>query len=291
MKRILIVILVASVFLAACAVVPADRRGPGLGGVVIAPILPSVVVLNADPYYFYGDFHYFFDNNRWYYSRSKRGPWTELPWDHYPRETRYRGKNWKYGRDYDDRGPISVKVFIAPVLPPVVVLEKAPYYSYRDFQYFYNNNRWYYSKSKNGPWTELPRDHYPKETRYKGKNWKHDQDRGDHNRDVHDHGDRENDNRGRGPAKIIIAPVLPPVVVLGKEPYYFYRDFQYFYNNNHWYYSKSKNGPWTELPRDHYPKETRYKGKNWKHDRDRDDHDHDRQDQDRDDRRYDNQRR
>ena len=198
MKRILIVILIASALLAACAVVPADRRGPGPGGVVIAPVLPSVVVLDADPYYFYGNFQYFFDNDRWYYSRSRRGPWTELPWDHYPRETRYRGKSWKYGRDYNERGPISVGVVIAPILPSVVVMQKEPYYSYRNFQYFYNNNRWYYSKSKKGPWTELPRDHYPKETRFRGKSWKYDQDRDDHERNVHDRDQQDRDRGDRG---------------------------------------------------------------------------------------------
>ena len=281
MKKILIAMLIAAALLAACAVVPADRHGTSPGGVVIVPVLPSVVVLDAGPYYFYADFHYFFENERWYYSRSRRGPWTELPWDHYPRETRYRGKNWKYGRNYDERGPISVGVVIAPKLPLIVMLDADPYYFYGDFHYFFENERWYYSGSRGGPWTELPRDRYPKETRYRGRSWIYDRDR---------------DNRGRGPAMIVIAPALPPVVVLEREPYYFYGNFHYAYDDNRWYYSKSKNGPWSELPRDRYPKETRYRGRSWRHDHGRDDDDRDnrdryRRDRDRDDQGDDYQRR
>jgi len=111
MKRISILVIIVVALLTACAIVPAGRHGHGSGEVVIAPVLPSIVVLEAEPYYFYSNFFYYYTNYRWYYSRSKRGPWAGLPRDRYPRETRYRGKSSKHdrgrdynrGRDYDDR--------------------------------------------------------------------------------------------------------------------------------------------------------------------------------------------
>lgn len=97
--------LIAVSLLAACMVVPTDRRGYGSGGVMVAPLLPQVVVLDVEPFYFYSDFVYHYTNDRWYYSQSRRGPWAELPRDRYPREVRYKGKGGKHGRDrnYDQR--------------------------------------------------------------------------------------------------------------------------------------------------------------------------------------------
>ena len=94
MKRILIATLIGVSLLTACAVVPVGRRGhgPGVSGAVVVPILPSVVVLGAEPYYTHGGYHYHYRNNNWYYSRSRSGPWVDLPRNHYPREVRFQGR-------------------------------------------------------------------------------------------------------------------------------------------------------------------------------------------------------
>ena len=61
---------------------------------------------------------------------------------------------------------------------------------------------------------------------------------------------------GRG---MVVAPALPLTVELGVEPYYYQSGYYYFYDNNRWRYSNSRSGPWEDLPRSHYPKETRFK--------------------------------
>ena len=63
-----------------------------------------------------------------------------------------------------------------------------------------------------------------------------------------------------GPPGMVVAPALPAVVELGPDPYYYQRGYYYYYDNNRWRYSNSRSGPWADLPRSHYPKETRYKG-------------------------------
>lgn len=107
MKRLLIPTLLAVSLLTACAVVPGGR-GHGPDGVMIVPLLPPVVVLDVEPFYFYSGFHYHYLNDRWYYSRSRSGPWTDLPRDHYPNEVRFKGRDRDRdrGRDrhHDGRG-------------------------------------------------------------------------------------------------------------------------------------------------------------------------------------------
>jgi hypothetical protein len=83
--------------------------------------------------------------------------------------------------------------------------------------------------------------------------------------------------------RVVVAPPLPVIVELDTEPYYHYRGYYYYYDNQYWRYSTSRSGPWVELPRSHYPKETRFKGH--RHGRDRHDDDRDRRDYERD--RYD----
>lgn len=56
-----------------------------------------------------------------------------------------------------------------------------------------------------------------------------------------------------------VAPALPLVVELGVEPYYYQQGYHYHYENNVWRYSNSRSGPWADLPRSHYPRETRFK--------------------------------
>ena len=71
-------------------------------------------------------------------------------------------------------------------------------------------------------------------------------------------------NRGEG---AVVVPFLPPVVVFDEEPYYFHEGFQYHYLNGSWYYAHARNGPWTVLPRDHYPREIRFKNTDRERDR------------------------
>jgi len=100
MKRILISTLIALSLLTACTIVPEGGRDRRSGGVVIAPLLPSVVVLD-EPYYFYSGFHYHYTNDRWYYAQSRRGPWAELPRDRYPKEVRHKRNHGNRDRDRD----------------------------------------------------------------------------------------------------------------------------------------------------------------------------------------------
>ncbi len=78
-----------ALLLTACVVTP-QEGGPG---VVVAPALPVVVELGAEPYYFHGGFYYYYQNNGWSYSSSRTGPWRALPRDRYPREVRYQNQH------------------------------------------------------------------------------------------------------------------------------------------------------------------------------------------------------
>lgn len=101
MKRTLVSAFFLLSLLAACVVVPGGRHG----GAVLVPLLPPLVVLDAEPYYFQGGFHYHYTDGSWVYSTSRSGPWLDLPRDHYPKEVRYRGKGdpGERGRDHDER--------------------------------------------------------------------------------------------------------------------------------------------------------------------------------------------
>jgi len=105
MKKTWLLSIIALALSTACVVVPAGRRGE-----VVVPFLPPLVVLGAEPYYFHGGFYYHYSNNNWYYSKSRSGPWTDLPRDHYPKEVRHKGREQREergrGRDRreEDRG-------------------------------------------------------------------------------------------------------------------------------------------------------------------------------------------
>jgi hypothetical protein len=89
-------------------------------------------------------------------------------------------------------GPGGYGVEVAPALPAVVVLDAGPYYYQSGYYYYYQGNRWQYSRARNGPWTELPRSHWPKEVRHGGGN------RNDRGRDGDDRGgDPRHDHEGR----------------------------------------------------------------------------------------------
>jgi len=141
-------------------------------------------------------------------------------------------------------------VRVVPPLPALVVLETEPYYVCQGFHYYYRDNRWFYAQSRGGPWVTLPRDCYPRETRYRNSGL------------VYGHDVRPG-------LQVFVAPPLPPIVVFDTAPYYVYQGCHYHYRDNGWFYSRSKDGPWTTLPRDRYPKEIRHTdGRRW------DDHGH-----------------
>ncbi len=87
MKKTVPAALFAAFLLAACVVRPGYRGEP-----VIVPILPPLVVLGMEPYYFHGGYHYHYRDDRWFYSTSRGGPWTDLPRDRWPKETRFDGE-------------------------------------------------------------------------------------------------------------------------------------------------------------------------------------------------------
>ena len=99
MKRILISTLIVGSLLTACVVVPGGGPGHRSDRVMIAPFLPAVVVLDVEPYYFYGDFHYHYTSDSWYYSKSRRGPWVALPRDRYPREVKFKRHERRHDRN------------------------------------------------------------------------------------------------------------------------------------------------------------------------------------------------
>jgi hypothetical protein len=103
MNRMLYVALLTAPLLTACIVEPANR-GPGF---IVAPALPLIVELGAEPYYYQSGYHYYYHNDRWSYSNARTGPWIDLPRDRYPREIRYRDHSDGRGRgpDSHDRGP------------------------------------------------------------------------------------------------------------------------------------------------------------------------------------------
>lgn len=97
MYRMLILAPLTALILSACVVAPADHPHR----VVVAPALPVIVELDAEPYYFQHGYYYYYDNSHWRYSNSRSGPWTDLPRSHYPKETRFKGRGDGRGRGHD----------------------------------------------------------------------------------------------------------------------------------------------------------------------------------------------
>lgn len=91
MSKILYVVPLATLLLASCVVVP-DHHGE----VVVAPALPVIVELGAEPYYYHGGYHYYYHRDHWSYSHSRTGPWIALPRDRYPREVRHHGRHGEH---------------------------------------------------------------------------------------------------------------------------------------------------------------------------------------------------
>lgn len=95
MKRLsymLLVSIFSMTMLSSCIV----SSGRGGVGVLLPPPLPVIVELGAEPYYSYQGYQYYYNDNRWQYSRDRRGQWSDLPRSHWPKEIRRGGG---HGRD------------------------------------------------------------------------------------------------------------------------------------------------------------------------------------------------
>ncbi len=102
MKHLVLVALCVLFMLTGCVIAPAP---PGYE-VEVAPPLPPVVELGVEPYYFHGGYYYFYDHDQWRYSRSRGGPWRELPRSHWPKEIRRQGGEHRGGEhmhEHEDR--------------------------------------------------------------------------------------------------------------------------------------------------------------------------------------------
>ncbi|MBP1772218.1 MAG: putative transcription termination factor [Holophagaceae bacterium] len=62
-------------------------------------------------------------------------------------------------------------VEVIPILPTIVEVDSDNYYAHGGYHYFHTNDRWYYASQRDGERRELPRSHWPKETRHRG--WDH----------------------------------------------------------------------------------------------------------------------
>lgn len=89
-----------------------------------------------------------------------------------------------YYVDYSGTYESGPAVVEAPILPPEVILESRPYYVFRGYYYYWDNDRdfWLYSRSNRGPWYQLPRTHYPERFQYRGQ-WHEGRGRGGGDRD------------------------------------------------------------------------------------------------------------
>ncbi len=96
MKHLVLVALCAALMLTACVIAPAP---PGYE-VEVAPPLPPVIDLGVEPYYYHSGYYYFYDHDYWRYSRSKSGPWQELPRSHWPKEIRRHGGEEHRGGEF-----------------------------------------------------------------------------------------------------------------------------------------------------------------------------------------------
>ena len=59
---------------------------------------------------------------------------------------------------------------------------------------------------------------------------------------------------------LVIVPTLPTTIEIEADQPYYQDGYYYSYRNEVWFYSSSQGGPWNRLPRDHYPREVRYRG-------------------------------
>lgn len=63
---------------------------------------------------------------------------------------------------------------IIPILPAIVEVDSDSYYTHGGYHYFYTDDRWYYAETRDGRRMDLPRSHWPRETRRRGGgSWHH----------------------------------------------------------------------------------------------------------------------
>ncbi len=58
---------------------------------------------------------------------------------------------------------------IIPFLPTIVEVDVDNHYAHNGYHYFHTNDRWYYASTRDGDRRELPRDHWPRETRHRDR--------------------------------------------------------------------------------------------------------------------------
>ena len=100
--------LLAGLFVPLTIVLAGCMTGSGTRSerVTSVPPLPELVVLGTEPYYVRDGYHYYYKNDTWFYSRSTRGPWKDLPKGHYPKEVKFsdRGPERDGGLNPDHKG-------------------------------------------------------------------------------------------------------------------------------------------------------------------------------------------
>jgi hypothetical protein len=88
MKKVLFGVLILAFLVTGCSI---GLMGGRHGGLIIVPVLPVTVELDADDYYYQNGYYYMYRDNIWFYSEYRQGPWIRLPRSHYPKEVHYRG--------------------------------------------------------------------------------------------------------------------------------------------------------------------------------------------------------
>ena len=88
---------------------------------------------------------------------------------------------------------------------------------------------------------------------------------------------------GRHGGEMAIVPALPVTLEIEADQPYYQDGYYYSQRGDEWFYSQSQQGPWSPLPRSHYPREVRYKhhDNNGDNGRGHDEHGHDDQDRNR----------
>lgn len=89
MRHPFFILASSGLLLTACMTACMVESRPG-GRVEAVPVLPEVVTVGPDGYFFHNGHHYFYDHDRWYHADSREGARRELPRSNWPRETHRR---------------------------------------------------------------------------------------------------------------------------------------------------------------------------------------------------------
>ena len=87
LSRLVLISLFVVFMLTAC-IVPSRHGGVD---VLLPPPLPMVIDLGPDRYYHQNGYNYYYQGDRWQYSKDRDGSRSDLPRSHWPREIRQRG--------------------------------------------------------------------------------------------------------------------------------------------------------------------------------------------------------